>query len=278
MVVGCEFIDRREFFKALGAAALGLTFSCAAPGRKNAVKHDETGTMILIPAGLATLGTSYAEKSSICEKYNVHPSWFDPEPPRRLHIDAFYIDELPVTNRQFLQFCRESNYPWPRENHRQAASQNPKCPVVNVNIKDAAAYAQYAGKQLPTQEQWEYAARGKQGLIYPWGNRWDRHRCNNNSHNSPLGLHTTSVYQYPNGASAFGVMDMAGNVCEWTRSKHGPSNVVKGAFYLQRQPYRFRPACRLMTQLGSNRQDYIGFRCVKEIPAATFDQPAQNTG
>lgn len=265
-------ISRREFMAIVAGAGASIALSGCTPkmSRKDskAMKHDKAEQMVFIPAGLAVLGTTSQEAKKLSEEYNIHPSWFAPEVSRQIQIDSFYIDKFPVTVSDFLRFCQATNCKGPAEAYsKKVIEKSPFLPVLYTTIDNATAYAEWAGKQLPTEEQWEYAARGPKGLVYPWGNKWNASKCNNNEKNLPLSINTTAVYKYIEGASPFGVMDMAGNVCERTSTKHGTSNVVKGGFWLQREPYRFRSACRLMTQLGTNSSNYIGFRCVKNITA-----------
>ena len=232
------------------------------------MKHDENEKMVFILTGLAILGTTSQEAQKLSEEYNIHPSWFAPEISRKIQIDSFYIDKFPVTAADFLRFCQATDYRCPAEDYaRKVVEKSPLLPVLYATVDNAVAYAEWAGKQLPTEQQWEYAARGKEGFIYPWGNEWKASKCNNNEKNLPLSINTTDVNKYPEGAGPFGVMDMAGNVCEWTSTKCGLTHVVKGGFWLQKEPYRFRSACRLMTQEGINSNNYIGFRCVRNITA-----------
>ena len=232
------------------------------------MNRNENEQMVLIPAGFATVGTTAQEGQKLSEEYNIHSSWFAPEISRQIEVDSFYIDKFPVTVADFWQFCQALNYKCLAEEYsRKVAGKSPLLPVLYTTTDAAIAYAEWAGKELPTEEQWEYAARGQEGFVYPWGNKWESSKCNSNEKNLPLSINTTVVDKYPQGESPFGVMDMAGNVCEWTATNSGLTHVVKGGFWLQKEPYRFRSACRLMTQEGINSSNYIGFRCVKNITA-----------
>lgn len=133
----------------------------------------------------------------------------------------FYVDDAPVTNQDFLEFMEATGFmvrhPGP-ETRRvlqylvSAANERPDHPVTMLTWYDAQAYATWVGKRLPTSLEWERAARGRDGRMYPWGNDFDSLRCN--SKESGIGT-TTPVYQYPNGRSEDGCFDMSGNVFEW---------------------------------------------------------------
>jgi formylglycine-generating enzyme required for sulfatase activity len=132
----------------------------------------------------------------------------------------FYIDEYPVTNIEFLKFIEETEYLSSDTLHDVArvhkikgvANTEPNYPITAVNWYDAYAYASWAGKRLPTSKEWEKAARGTDGRLYPWGNAFDKSRCN--SKESNIGR-TTPIDKYPNGVSPYGCFDMVGNAFEW---------------------------------------------------------------
>jgi serine/threonine-protein kinase len=138
--------------------------------------------------------------------------------------------------------------------------------MVNVSWEDAAAYAKWAGLTLPTEEEWEKAARGTDGREYPWGDQWDvRKCCNSVGHftgkTSPIGL-------YPDGASPYGVQNMAGNVWESCDSWYDASEktrVVRGGCWNGRETYVFRSTERYYVD-PTRRYFIFGFRCVLRSP------------
>jgi formylglycine-generating enzyme required for sulfatase activity len=152
------------------------------------------------------------------------------KPLREVDLPAFWIDVYPVTNRRYRQFMESGGYDeqrwWPEEGWdwkevndiRQPAQwglagwDGPEQPVAGVSWYEAAAYCRWAGRRLPTDAEWEKAARGSDRRLYPWGNDWPTHRHAN--FDSAVGR-TTPVGLYPEGASPFGCHDMAGNVNNW---------------------------------------------------------------
>ena len=196
-------------------------------GKMDAAKEYRIGLgeMVEIPAGVFQYGD--AKKENEIEK-------------------PFRIDIYPVTNRQFEAFIQDKGYQhddyWSNEGKewRQENSitqplywddeewNQPEHPVVGVSYYEAEAYAKWAGGELPTEKQWERAARGTDGRIYPWGDEFDKEKCNTNE--SGIGK-TTRVTRYPNGISPEGCYDMAGNVWEWTWDLYeegGSDRVIRG--------------------------------------------------
>jgi len=157
---------------------------------------------------------------------------------------AYRISRTPVTNAEYARFVAATGHKPP--SHWKGQTPPDELldhPVVNVTWHDAVAYAEWVGARLPTEEEWEKAARGTDGRVYPWGDAFDPDRCN--TYESDIGS-TTPVGQYsPGGDSPYGCADMAGNVWEWTSSEWDEHRVVRGGSWSSYQgfarcAYRFR--------------------------------------
>ena len=164
-------------------------------------EDDPRRKMKFIPPGPFVMGGRDEESPS-----NERPS-------HTVHLSAFFIDPFPVTNLDYLEFVRATGREPPRHWLKDKVPAGiGRHPVVNVSWEDAAAYAEWAGKRLPTEAEWEKAARGTDERNYPWGNRFvEGERCNSNN---MIGT-TTPVDEFPYGKSYYGLYDMAGNVYEW---------------------------------------------------------------
>jgi len=131
-------------------------------------------------------------------------------------LKEFYIDRTPVTCEQYKKFVEATNYPpppdWLGDRYFSGKADHP---VTNVSIEDAKAYALWAKKRLPTASEWEKAARGVDGREYPWGNEFDASKANTIESGNGI---TVSVFAHPEGASAYGCLDMTGNVNEWVEN------------------------------------------------------------
>jgi formylglycine-generating enzyme required for sulfatase activity len=181
--------------------------------------------MVLIPAGEFLMGSDPSVDKG---------AFSDEQPQHTLYLPDYYLAKTPVTNAQYAAFLQATGYEQPED---WKGGNPPKGkedhPVVNVSWHDAVAYCRWlseaTGKpyRLPSEAEWEKGARGSDGRIYPWGNQWDAERCN-----AGIGgpEDTTTVGAYPEGASPYGLLDMAGNVWEWTRSvkKKYPYNPEDG--------------------------------------------------
>ena len=183
---------------------------------------------------------------------------------RKVYVDAFRIDKYPVTNAQYKRFVDATGRQSPKHWEGNDPAEKALHPVVYVTWHDAVAYAEWAGKRLPTEKEWEKAARGSDGREYPWGDRFDSGKCN--THEAGIGG-TTPVGQYsPGGDSPYGCADMAGNVWEWTATEHEKYKgvrVLRGGSWcdlLDLARCSFRNGDR---PHYSSR--YVGFRCVAPI-------------
>ena len=146
------------------------------------------GRMLLVAAGTFILGSDDPESPAVKQTVN---------------LPTFYVDETAVSNAEYRKFCEESGRKRPDS---EDYATHPDFPVVDVSFDDAQAYANWIGKQLPSEAEWEKAARGTDGRVYPWGNEpWTA---------PPAALH--SVLSYPKRVSPYGAYNMAGNVFEWT--------------------------------------------------------------
>lgn len=207
--------------------------------------------------------------------------------PRREHahcmkIRPFYIDKYPVTNAEFKRFLDATHY-HPRDDHNFLRDWKDGTypagwgnrPVTWVSLEDARAYAAWASKRLPHEWEWQYAAQGTDGRIYPWGNRWDPAAAPAPDKGRLL-TGPATVDAHPKGASPFGVMDMTGNVWQWTDEfidAHTRAAILRGGSYYQPQGSRwyFPNAYRLdehgkylLMAPSIDRAGTLGFRCAKD--------------
>lgn len=242
--------------------------------RKALEENREKWDMVLIPAGEFIMGTE--DQRDDCR------------PEHTVHLPAFYIDRYEVTNAQYYEFleyikktgdhskCHKDEPPGKDHTPREWSDpyyNNPEFPVTRIDWYDAYAYAAWAGKRLPTEAEWEKAARGENGNKWPWGNEWDPRRCNIGGEQEPVGSHE-------DGKSPYGVHDMAGSVAEWVADWYDP-------FYYWRSPSSspkgpesgLRKVIRGGSRFGrgfllrctsrkSERPEVhnkaVGFRCVKD--------------
>jgi iron(II)-dependent oxidoreductase len=210
------------------------------------------------------------------------------ESPRRFHqyrmeIKPFYIDQYPVTNEQFRKFLEATRYaPQDRLNFLKDWKDGSypagwaNKPVTWVSLEDARAYARWAAKRLPHEWEWQLAAQGTDGRVYPWGMAWDAGAVPVPDQSRTM-RGPDDVDAHPSGASPFGVMDMVGNVWQWTdqfEDEHTRAAIVRGGSYYQPQgsiwyfpqAYRNDTHGKLLLMAPSyDRSGALGFRCVQDI-------------
>ncbi len=216
--------------------------------------------MILIRGGSFTMGNNNSTDEA--EK-----------PEQMVTVKSFYIDKYEVTNQQYYEFIRATRYKPPSHwTTGKFEEGRESYPVVNVDWNDAKKYAEWAEKRLPTEEEWEYAARGDDGRLYPWGKQFSN--FNANTRESGKG-DVTPVGSFPSGQSPFGVLDMSGNALEWTASIYIPYPgskakakeghvVLRGGDWVEEQKYATVTTRAL--QKPDFYRNYIGFRCAKDAP------------
>jgi formylglycine-generating enzyme required for sulfatase activity len=208
---------------------------------------------------------------------------------RRFHrhamqVHAFYLDRTPVTNAQFKKFLDATKYR-PKDDHNFLLAWKggtypegwASKPVTWVSIEDARAYAAWAGKRLPHEWEWQYAAQSTDGRLYPWGNDWNAQALPP-ADPGPTARPLADVGAFPTGASPFGVMDLEGSVSQWTdeyRDPHTRAAIVRGgaayhppaSIWYFPQTYRLNEHQKyLLMSPGRDRAGTIGFRCAVDAP------------
>jgi formylglycine-generating enzyme required for sulfatase activity len=195
-------------------------------------------------------------------------------PEHTVRLKAYCIDKFEVTNLQYKDFVDATRRGAPSHwRSRTFDSRRSNHPVTNVSWQDAQAYAEWVGKRLPTEAEWEYAARGTHTFDYPWGKTCSPERLN---FNSPEG-NTTEVSKYPRGVSELGVGDMCGNVGEGVDDWYDPGYYLRSPEVDPGGPENGNQKCYRGGGYHGNRQDcratarhpgtpsmtqqYIGFRC-----------------
>lgn len=167
----------------------------------------------------------------------------------KMHLDEFSIDRYEVTNAEFAKQFPEHSFWENAGNH----------PVTNVTWQEAQSYCTNLGKRLPTEEEWEKAARGEEARIYPWGNK----RPKKKAHPFYSGLIKRRVGLNKKDSSPYGVRDLAGSVWEWTASEAEGKKVTRGGLWNFHLEYEFSKTfdCNLIDP--SSRLPFLGFRCAR---------------
>jgi serine/threonine-protein kinase len=246
-------------------------------GAAVARQHD----MVFIPGGTFQMGRNDVSQSP--DEYNQFPA-------HAVTVKPFYMDRIEVTNAEYAEFVRATRHPapkgepasyWTPWNGDRPPPGQERWPVRNVSVADAEAFAAWRSQRdgvtyrLPTEEEWEYAARGSDGRIFPWGRQWADGRANVDSElPKPVG-------SFPDGASAAGVLDLIGNVREWTSTRASlyPGNgevferseqgwvVMRGGSYRSKANDAAQTTATARVWLKpTEKHATVGFRLVRDGP------------
>lgn len=263
----------------MGIVLVAVPAVTMAEGLEKEVKGKDGASMVLIPGGLFPMGVPHGDRDGGRDEYPRHD----------VFVNDFYIDKFELTNSRYLEFVKATNHRvpqnpknatrnlWEGETITESLADRP---VVNVDWADAQAYCQWAGKRLPTEAEWEKAAKGTADRRFPWGNVEPTNK-HLNFNQQWIGEKTLMpVGSYELGKSPFGVYDMAGNVWEWvndwydakyyekspaknpTGPETGTKRVLRGSGWQNETP-----TVRIFTRVDSDptmRNESTGFRCAMD--------------
>jgi len=264
--------------------ALDGTVGEADPRQAAAYTNKVDGTvLLLVHAGSSTMGSTEEQiQDAIREARQVHEESYQDElelgllyelPAHIVDLPAYYIGRTEVTNAQFRNFVESTGYDAGEDWKKSAAEWGDSAPVVYVSWYDANSYCKWAGLRLPTEAEWEKAARGVDALIFSWGNRWDGAMCR-----SSVGVIWGAILgpspcgSFPEAVAPYGSLDVAGNVLEWCSSTFDPYpagrntcgdeelRVQRGGSWLSTSPLELRTTYR-RRDYPANKLADLGFRC-----------------
>jgi iron(II)-dependent oxidoreductase len=222
----------------------------------------DNAEMVQVAAGSFTMGISREELHQLFLMDSRENPIFTTEiPAQAVDLPAYYIDRYPVTNFQYRHFIEQTGHREPLLMKIPTWGE-PLHPVVFVGWDDARAYAEWAGKALPTEAQWEKAARGSDRRWWAWGQDFFPNHCNSRE----AGLeHTSKVGLFDKGISPYGCYDMGGNVWEMCEGEWLDNHLpMRGGCFLGSATF-VRATCRWTPEDPSNGAHWLGFRCVKNI-------------
>jgi len=242
--------------------------------------------VILVPSGEFMMGGKAEDTLAACQEFGLSCSlyWFtNEEPPHTVYLDTFWIDQTEVTNAMYAKCVQAGKCNPPSETKSYARDtyygdpQFDNYPVTYVSWNDANTYCSWTGRRLPTEAEWEKAARGEDARAYPWGNDPPNTGLLNYKHALP---DTTAVGTFPKGVSPYGVLDMAGNVWEWVADwysetyyaispasnppgpESGTERVLRGGAFGS-QVFNVRSTFRLVSE-PAETHPWFGFRCARD--------------
>lgn len=209
-----------------GIAALVVTLAIVSP-TVGAEEHLIPANMAYIGQGGSVMGLDREEPAATGKNLTLYDRrmktpWSaealnDESPAHMVFLDPYFIDKYEVSNNDYGEFIKATGHPAPAY-WDDPRLNKPQLPVVGVNWEDARAFCEYRGKRLPTEAEWEKAARGPDGNLYPWGNDFDPAKVNYGKKHDA----TVPVDSYPEGASYYGLHHMSGNVFEWVSDWYDP--------------------------------------------------------
>jgi formylglycine-generating enzyme required for sulfatase activity len=264
--------QRRGFLIKIGAGAAavaliaaGAWFTRSSGEPAQTIKGDDDAPLMLVPAGNFTRGDDVESTQ------------------REIYLDAYYIDRYEVTTGRYAKFLAATGSAHPPDGWESLKlEKGAELPVVGVDWNDAAAYCKWAGRRLPTEAEWEKAARGADGRTYPWGDATPTLEHANHLNASPEAYDggLRNVGTHPMGRSPYGVDDLAGNAAEWVADwfaenfsdteARNPKGPEAGTARRVRGSGRFDPAERLVITKRYHgnpdlRTEDIGFRCARDL-------------
>ena len=209
-------------------------------------------------------------------------------PAHKVLLASFYIDLNEVTCEDYLKFAIAKSHRLPPDwTNGSFPPGSAKKPVTGVDWYDATAYAEWAGKRLPTEEEWEFAARGTNGGQYPWGNDWKSQAANAGDSSA---RHLTEVGAYPGGKTSTGLVDMIGNAWEWTSSDVAPypgghfsspvpekMKVIRGGSWQEGKQQATTTYRGFLELSGAEDYSATGFRCVKDAGPSLSESGSKST-
>ncbi|MFO7651145.1 MAG: SUMF1/EgtB/PvdO family nonheme iron enzyme [bacterium] len=226
----------------------------------------DKGEMVLVPGGAFRFGIRQDDVRQALAELNepADPIFGTELSPRNAIIRDCYIDRRPVTNAQYALFIEETGHAPPLYWNERPWNA-PDRPVVGLCFREAEAYGRWAQKRLPSEEEWERAARGTDHRRWPWGDDFGLKNCNSREWNAGM---TTEVGKFPSGRSPAGCDDMAGNVWEFTTGNwENFGKAIRGGSWKNSAAF-CRTTCRWGIDPEIKGSTWLGFRCVMDLAKA----------